>query len=101
MSKKVQKRPCVELFANPADALQYAISFEEQMRRQKSMVISVTEEPKTIKGEPVFAVERSNKRKCSRCAASNFTMDHPKKCVAKNHQCEFCSVTGHLEKCCN
>ena len=91
----------MELFANPADALQYAISYEEGMRRQRSMGISVTEQPKTIKGEPVFTVERSNKRECYRCRAKNFTMDPIKKCVPENHQCEFCSITGHLEKCCN
>ena len=100
-NRKVQERHCVEPFANPADALQYAISYEEGLRRQKSMGISVTEQPKTIKSEPVFVVERGNKRECYRCGAKNFTMDHLKKSVAKNHQCEFCSVTGHLEKCCN
>ena len=50
----------------------------------------------------MFAVERNNnKRECYRCGANNFTMDHLKKCVAKNHQGEICSVMGHLEKCCN
>ena len=47
--------------------------------------INVTEQPKTIKSKPVFAVERSNERECYRCGAYNFTMDHLKKCVAKNH----------------
>ena len=41
-TKKVQKRLCVEPFANPADALQYAISYEEGMPRQRSMRRSVT-----------------------------------------------------------
>ena len=100
--KKVQERLCVEPFANPADALQYAISYEEGLRRQKSIGTSVTEQPKAIKSEPVFAIERNkNKRECYRCGPNNFTMDHLKKCVAKNHQCEIYSVTGHLEKCCN
>ena len=97
-NKKGQGRLCVELFAKPADALQNAISYEEGLRRQKSMGTSVTEQPKAIKCELVFAVERSNKkRECYRCGANNFTMDHLK----KNHQCEFCSVRGHLENCCN
>ena len=59
--KKVQERPCVEPFANPTDALQYAISYEARLQRQKSMGIKVTGKPKTIKSEPVFAVEKSTK----------------------------------------
>ena len=90
----------MEPFADAADALQYAISYEEGLLRQRSMGISVTEQPKILKSEPVFAVE-SNKRECYRCGANNFAMDHSKKCVAKNHQCELCSVMGHLEKCSN
>ena len=87
MNNKIfQERLCVEPFANPADALPYPISYEERMRRQKSMGMSVTEKPKTMKREPVVAIERSNKRKCYRCGANNFAIDHLKKCVAKNHQ---------------
>ena len=69
----------MEPFANPAEALQNAISYEEGLLRQRLMWISVTEQQKTIKSEPVFAVERSNKRECYRCGANNFTMDHLKK----------------------
>ena len=37
-NKKVQRRLCVEPFANPADALQYAISFEEGLRRHTTVL---------------------------------------------------------------
>ena len=99
-NKKVQERLCVEPFTNPADALQYAISYEEGMKRQKSMGTSVVDQPKE-KSEPVFSVDKKNRRECYRCGADNFNLEHLKKCPAKNHQCEFCSITGHWEKCCN
>ena len=93
-NKKVQERLCVEPFANPQDALQYAISYEEGMKRQKSMGTSVVDQYK-VKSEPVFSVDKHNRRKCYRCGADNFNLVHLKKCPAKSHQCEFCSITGH------
>ena len=92
---------CVEPFTNPLDALQYAISYEKGMKRQKSMGTSVVEQPKAVKSESVFAVDKHNRKECYRCGADNFNLEHLKKCLAKNHQCEFCSKMGHWEKCCN
>ena len=101
-NKKVQEKLCVEPFDDPQDALKYAISYEEGVKRQKTMGIGVAESSKTaIKTEPVCAVEKVNKRECFRCGVGNFTTDHIKKCPATNHKCEFCDITGHLEKCCN
>ena len=101
-NKKVQVKLCVEPFTDPQDALIYAISFEEGVKRQKTMGIGVAESSKVaIKTEPVCAVERVNERICFRCGVGNFTTDHIKKCPAINHKCEFCDITGHLEKCCN
>ena len=100
-NKKVQENLCVEPFNDPQDALQYAISYEEGVNRQKPMGIGVAESSKVaIKSEPVCAV-RINKRECFRCGVGNFTTDLIKKCPATNHKCEFCDITGHLEKCCN
>ena len=66
------------------------------------MGIGVAESSKTaIKTEPVCAVEMVKKRECFRCGVGNFATDHIKKCPATNHKCEFCDITGHLEKCCN
>ena len=98
-NKKVQEKLCVEPFNDPQEALQYAISYEEGIKRQRSMGIGVAEGSKaTKKTEPVCAVDN---RECFRCGAGNFTTDHIKKCPATNHKYEFCNITGHLEKCCN
>ena len=101
-NKKVQEKLCVEPFNDPQDGLQYAISYEEGVKRQKTMGIEVAESSKVaIKSEPVCEVERVNKRECFRSRVENFTTDHIKKCLATNHKCEFCVIIGHLEKCCN
>ena len=101
-NKKVQEKLCVEPFNDPQEALQYAISYEEGIKRQRSMGIGVAEDSKaTIKTEPVYAVDKMNNRECSRCGAGIFTTDHIKKCPATSHKCEFCNIMGHLEKCCN
>ena len=100
-NKKVQERLCVELFANPLDALQNTVSYEEGVKRQRSMGMSAAEQPKAIKSEPVFAIDKTNRRECYRCGAEIFNLKHSKKCPAKNHRCEFCSIMGHLEKGCN
>ena len=62
-NKKVQERLCVKPFANPQDALQYAMSYGEGMKRQKSMGTSVVDQPK-VKSEPVFSVDKNNRREC-------------------------------------
>ena len=101
-NKKVQEKLCVEPFNEPQEALQYAISYEEGIKRQRSMGIGVAEGSKPpIKTEPVCAVDKMNNRECFRCGVGSFRTDHIKKCPATNHKCEFCNITGHLEKCCN
>ena len=66
-NKKVQERFCVEPFANPLDALQYSVSYEEEVKR--SMGTSVAEQPKAIKSEPIFAVDEPNRTECYPCGA--------------------------------
>ena len=101
-NKKVQEKLCVELYENPQDALQYTISYEEGIKRQKSMGVGVSENSKVaVKSEPTYAVDRANKRECFRCGAGNFLIDHIKRCPATNRKCEYCNITGHMEKCCN
>ena len=50
-NKKVQEKHCVEPYENPQDALQYAISYEEGIKRQKSMGVGVAENSKVVKKE--------------------------------------------------
>ena len=67
-NRKVQEKLCVEPFNDPQEALQYATSYEEGVRRQNTMGIGVAESSKvSVKSEPVCAVERVNKRECFRC----------------------------------
>ena len=49
----------------------------------------------------MFAVDKPNRRECYRGGAEKFNWEHSKKGPAKNHNCEFSSKTGHLEKRCN
>ena len=65
-NKKVQEKVCVELFIDPQETMQYAIFYEEGIKRQKSMGIGVAESSKVaIKGVQVCAVERVNKKNAS------------------------------------
>ena len=101
-NKRVQEKLCTEPFENPDDALQFAISYEEGVKRQKSYGLKMAESQKvTVKAEPVYAVESGNTRKCYRCGAGNFTMDHVKKCPAERVKCNYCQNTGHFAKCCS
>ena len=100
-NKKVQEKLCTEP-REPEQALEFAIAFEEGVKRQKSYTLQTTETPKNMKSEPVYAVEKSqNSRECFRCGESNFTPDHIKNCTAVNYRCKFCKIAGHLEKCGN
>ena len=100
-NKKVQEKLCTEP-REPEQALEFAIAFEEGVKRQRSYTLQTTETPKNVKSEPVYAIEKSqNSRECFRCGESNFTPDHIKNCTAVNYRCKFCNIAGHLEKCCN
>ena len=95
-NKKVQEKLCVESYENPQDVLQYAISCEKGIKRQKLLGVGVTENSKVaVKSEPVYAVNRANKRECFRCGAGNFTVDRKKRCPATNHKCEYSNIMGH------
>ena len=100
-NKKVQEKLCTEP-KEPDQALNFAIAFEEGVKRQKAYGTQLAETPKTtIKSEPVYAVEKSNPREFYRCGEANFTMEHVNVCMATNHRCKYCKVIGHLEKCCS
>ena len=65
-NKKVQKL-CTEP-KEPDQALEFAIAFEEGIKRQKAYGVQVSADPAkvSVKREPVFAVEKSNSRECFR-----------------------------------
>ena len=100
-NKQVQEKRCTEAKDNPVDALQFAIAFEDGLKRQRTYGY-INQEPK-IKEEPVCSVsgEKQNKRECWRCGAANFTLDHLNRCEAPNSICNYCGKKGHLEKVCN
>ena len=100
-NKKVQEKLCTEP-REPEQALEFAIAFEEGVKRQKSYTVQTTETPKNVESERVYAIEKSqNSRECFRCGEPNFTPDHIKNCTAVNYRCKFCKIVGQLEKCCN
>ena len=100
-NKQVQEKLCTEPKDNPADALQFAIAFEDGLKRQRTYGY-INQEPK-VKMEPVCSISgsRQNERECWRCGAPNFTMDHLNRCKAPNSMCNYCGKKGHLEKVCN
>ena len=102
-NKKVQEKLCTEP-KEPEQALEFAIAYEEGVKRQKSYGTqqATTSSPKTVvKSEPVFAIEKTNPRECFRCGEPNFTPEHIKNCKATNTRCKYCKLVGHVEACCN
>ena len=99
-NKQVQERLCTEPRENPRDALQFAIAFEEGIRRQKTIGQPCTSVK--VKEEPVFMVAgHKDKKECWRCGAGNFTAAHLKVCRAPETNCNYCGIKRHFEKCCN
>ena len=100
-NKKVQEKLCTEP-KEPDQALDFAIAYEEGVKRQKTYEMQAPETSKTsVKSEPIYAVEKSKPGECFRCGDQNFTMEHVNFCMATNLRCKHCKIVGHLEKCCN
>ena len=100
-NQQVQEKLCTEPKENPLDALQFAIAFEDGLKRQKTYGY-ISQEAK-VKEEPVCVISgnRQNNRECWRCGAGNFTPDHVKFCKAADAKCNYCRRKGHLERVCN
>ena len=82
----------------PAEAQQFAIAFEDGLKRQKSCSY-INQEPR-VKDESVCAISTSNSRECWRCGAGNFTLDHLKRCKAPEAMFKYCGRKGHSERVC-
>ena len=99
-NKQVQERLCTEPKEDPTAALQFAIAFEEGIRRQKTIGQPCTSGK--VKEEPVFMVAgHKDEKECWRCRAGNFTAAHLKVCKAPETNCNYFGIKGHFEKCCN
>ena len=98
-NKQVQEKLCTEPKETPAEALQFAIAFEDGLKRQKSY--GYINQERKMKEEPVCAVSTSNSRECWRCGAGNFTLDDVKRCKATEAMRNYCGCKGHLERVCN
>ena len=59
-NEQVQEKLCTEPKETPAEALQFAIAFEDELKREKSYGY-IIQEPK-VKEEPICAVSSSNPR---------------------------------------
>ena len=99
INNQVQEKLCTEPKKNPAEALQFAIAFEDGLKRQKSCGY-VSQEVK-VEEEPTCAVSSSNTRECWRYGAGNFTLEHLSKCKALNAMCNYCGRKRHLERVCS
>ena len=100
-NKKVQEKLCTEP-KEPDRALEFAIAFEEGVKRQKAYRTQAPETAKAVvKSDPVYAIKKTNPCECYRCGEANFTMEHVNFCMATNHCCKFCKLVGHLENRCN
>ena len=97
-NKQVQEKLCVKLKDNPADAIQFAIAFEDGLSRQRTYCY-INQEPK-VKDQQVFSVRGAtqNNRKCWRCGAANCTLDHLNCCKAPDSRCNYCGKNGHLKR---
>ena len=73
-NKQLQEKLFTQPKQTPAETLQFAIAFEDGLKRQKFYGY-INQKPK-VKDEPVCAVSTSNSRECWRCGARNFTLDH-------------------------
>ena len=74
-NKKVQEKLRAEP-KEPDQALEFAIAFEEGVKRQKTYGTQAPESKKTaMKSEPVFVVEKPDPRECFRCGEANFTTE--------------------------
>ena len=100
-NRKVQEKLCTEP-KEPDPALDFAIAYEEGVKKQKTYGMQAPETSKTsVKTEPIYAVEESKPREWFRCGNQNFTMEHVNFCLATKHRFKHCKIVGHLEKCCN
>ena len=61
-NKQVQEKLCAEPKETPAEALQFAIAFEDGLKRQKSY--GYMNQESRVKYEPVCAVSTSISREC-------------------------------------
>ena len=98
-NKQVQEKLCMEPKETPAEALHFAIAFEDGLKRQK--FYDHTNQKPRVEDEPLCAVSTSNSRECWRCGAGYFTLDLLKRCKAPEAMCNYCGRKGHLERVCN
>ena len=74
----------------PDQALEFAIAFEEVVKRQKAYGTQVPETAKAVvESEPIYAIDKINPRECYRCGEANFTMEHLNFCIANKFRCKF------------
>ena len=100
INKQVQEKLCTEPKDTPREALQFAVVFEEGLKRQKTIG-----QPSTsikLKEEPVYAINKKpNDRESWRCGKGNFTSAHLNSCKGPETICNYCGLKGHFERCCN
>ena len=83
----MQERLCTEPKGTPEEMLQFAVAFEEGLKRQASNQDCKLE----VKSEPISVSTITKTGKvCFRCGAHNFTMQHIPQCKAVKDKCRKC-----------
>ena len=97
-NKQVQEKLCTEPKDNLNEVLQFAIAFEDGLRRQKTY--GYIAQDHKIKEETICTVSgnKQNDRECGRYGAGNSTMEHLKVCKSQSAMCNYCGRKGHLER---
>ena len=90
-TKALQERLSTEPKGTPVEMLQFAVAFEEGLKRQASNEDCKLE----VKSEPisVSAITQTGKV-CFRCRAHNFTSQHIPQCNAVKDKCRKCGNKG-------
>ena len=95
-NKTVQERLCTEP-KEPQEALRFAVSFEEGIKRQQRYGLGlIDKQNRNIKEEPVYIVQE--RKKCFRCG-NDFDQEHVRTCLAKSAKCRMCGGVGHFATC--
>ena len=100
-NKQVQEKLRTEPKDSPLDAFQFAITFVDGLKRQKTYC-NISQETR-VKEEPVFAISgnRQNNREYWRCGTNNLTLNLVKIYKAPDAKCNYGGRKGHLERVCN
>ena len=102
-NKAVQERLCTEPKSNPNEALQFAVAFEEGVKRQAFDGNQNWESKLEVKTKPNSMCTNTSGKVCFSCGSSNFTLQHISQCRAakkmwmKRHRWSFRAMLWEIQ----